>query len=63
MRKGKINVVDKRETITEENQRLRQLAISSLEELKKRKNEKIKYDLKNQKLCGMQKEKLPITKK
>ena len=47
MRKGKINVVDKRETITEQNQRLRQLAISSLEELKQRKNEKIIYLLKN----------------
>ena len=47
MRKGKINVVDKRETITEQNQRLRQLAISSLEELKQRKNDKVKYLLKN----------------
>lgn len=47
MRKGKINVVDKRETITEENQRLRQLAISSLEELKKNETKKPIYLLKN----------------
>ena len=47
MRNEKKNPVEKRCTIHEEAQRLRQLAISSLEELKKRKNEKIKYDLKN----------------
>lgn len=47
MRNEKKNPVEKRCTIHEEAQRLRQLAISSLEELKKRKNEKIIYLLKN----------------
>mgnify|MGYP006360408871 CR=1 FL=1 len=47
MRNEKKNPVEKRCTIQEEAQRLRQLAISSLEELKKRKNEKIIYLLKN----------------
>ena len=47
MRNEKKNPPENRCTIHEEAQRLRQLAISSLEELKKRKNEKIIYLLKN----------------
>jgi hypothetical protein len=47
MRNEKKNPPESRCTIHDEPQRLRQLAIKSLEELKKRKNEKIKYDLKN----------------
>lgn len=46
MRKEKKNPLEKRFNIHEEAQRLRQLAISSLEELKKNKNQKIKYLLK-----------------
>ena len=47
MRGQKKNPLEKRETIHKEAQRLRKLAISSLEELKERKNEKVKYLLKN----------------
>lgn len=46
MRNEKRNPVEKRETFQEHNFRLKQLAKTSLEELKKRKNERIKYDLK-----------------
>ena len=46
MRREKTNPVEKRESLTEYEYRLKQLAKSSLQELKKIKNQPIKYLLK-----------------
>lgn len=47
MRNEKKNPVEKRMSIHDETYRLRKLAIESLEQIKKKEQVKIKYDLKN----------------